>query len=248
MQITPINSLNVYLQRLIHGQLWLKVIVGIVLGAGVGILLNPSTGLVESGVSSRIGNWLELPGQIFLKLVQMIMIPLIFTSIISGIVSNQTGNLKSMGLKLLLYFLFTTAVAIIIGMTVTIIMAPGEYIYSMGGFSGHGTENSVVNNVEKSFTNVPEMIANLIPDNPLEAMLSGEMLGVVIFTIIIGVAITQLKKTTAEPIIRFAEAIQKICMIIISWAMRLVPYAVFGLIAALLSNGEPEVLLGLQSR
>jgi Na+/H+-dicarboxylate symporter len=89
------------------------------------------------------------------------------------------------------------------------------------------------------------MIANLIPDNPLEAMLSGEMLGVVIFTIIIGVAITQLKKTTAQPIIRFAEAIQKICMIIISWAMLLVPYAVFGLIAALLSRIGGDILLAL---
>ena len=245
MQITPINHLSVYLQRLINGQLWLKVVIGIVLGAGVGFLLNPSTGIMEAGTSIRIGNWLELPGQIFMKLVQMIMIPLVFTSIISGIVSNQAGDLKSMGLRLLLYFLFTTAVAIIIGMAVTIIMAPGDYIHSMGGFSGQGTGEVVANDVQKSFTNAPEMIANLIPDNPLEAMLSGEMLGVVIFTIIIGVAITQLNKTTAQPIIRFAEAVQKICMIIISWAMLLVPYAVFGLIAALLSRIGGDILLAL---
>jgi Na+/H+-dicarboxylate symporter len=245
MQITPINHLSVYLQRLINGQLWLKVVIGIVLGAGVGYLLNPSTGIMEAGTSIRIGNWLELPGQIFMKLVQMIMIPLVFTSIISGIVSNQAGDLKSMGLRLLLYFLFTTAVAIIIGMAVTIIMAPGDYIHSMGGFSGQGTGEVVANEVQNSFTNAPEMIANLIPDNPLEAMLSGEMLGVVIFTIIIGVAITQLNKTTAQPIIRFAEAVQKICMIIISWAMLLVPYAVFGLIAALLSRIGGDILLAL---
>ncbi len=71
------------------------------------------------------------------------------------------------------------------------------------------------------------------------------MLGVVIFTIIIGVAITQLKEQTARPIIRFIEATQKICMIVVSWAMMLIPYAVFGLIAALLSRIGIEIFIGL---
>jgi Na+/H+-dicarboxylate symporter len=71
------------------------------------------------------------------------------------------------------------------------------------------------------------------------------MLGIVIFTIIIGIAITQLKDSSARPIIRFSEAIQKICMIVVSWAMRLVPYAVFGLIAALISRIGIEIFFGL---
>ncbi len=79
----------------------------------------------------------------------------------------------------------------------------------------------------------------------MEAILKGEMLGVVIFTIIIGVAITQLNKETARPIIRFTEAVQKICMTVVSWAMRLVPYAVFGLMAALLSKIGVEILVAL---
>ena len=79
----------------------------------------------------------------------------------------------------------------------------------------------------------------------MESILTGEMLGVVIFTIIIGVAITQLKEGTARPIIRFSEAIQKICMIVVSWAMLLVPYAVFGLIAALLSRTGVDIFIGL---
>lgn len=79
----------------------------------------------------------------------------------------------------------------------------------------------------------------------MESILTGEMLGVVIFTIIIGVAITQLRSETAKPIIRFSEAVQKICMIVVSWAMMLVPYAVFGLMAALLSRTSIEIFLGL---
>jgi Na+/H+-dicarboxylate symporter len=175
----------------------------------------------------------------------MIMIPLIFTSIITGIVSNTTDTLKTFGLRLLLYFIFTTAVAIMIGLIVTLILKPGQYIFTIGGFPNSDKSQIAPNEQTKLIENIPNAISNLIPNNPLEAILTGEMLGVVIFTIIIGVAITQLKQDTARPIIRFSEAIQKICLIIVSWAMMLVPYAVFGLMAALLSRTGIEVFLGL---
>jgi Na+/H+-dicarboxylate symporter len=245
IEITPLNSLSIYLQHLIKGRLWLKVIIGLVLGAGVGILLNPSTGFVPENTSLWLSNWLDLPGKIFMRLVQMIMIPLIFTSIVSGIVSNSSGNLKSFGFRLLLYFVFTTAIAILIGIVITLIMKPGKLIHELGGFSNSGEYNIATNGQTNLIENIPDAISKLIPNNPLESILMGEMLGVVIFTIIIGVAITQLKQQTARPIIRFIEAIQKICMIVVSWAMILIPYAVFGLIAALLSRIGIEVFIGL---
>lgn len=245
LELRPLNNLAVYLDRLTKGRLWLKVIIGLILGAGLGMLLNPSTGLISESLSSQIANWLDLPGQIFMKLVQMIMIPLIFASIISGIVGNTSKNLKTFGLKLLLYFFFTTASAIIIGITLTLIMKPGQYIFQLGGFPYKSDQPIVSHEETNLIENIPNAISNLIPDNPLESILMGEMLGVVIFTIIIGVAITQLRVETARPIIRFTEAIQKICTVIVSWAMMLVPYAVFGLMAALLSRIGVEIFLGL---
>jgi len=245
LEIRPLNNLSVHLDRLIKGRLWLKVIIGLILGAGLGILINPSTGLVSEDFSLSFANWLDLPGQIFMRLVQMIMIPLIFASIISGIVSNTSENLRVFGLRLLLYFVFTTAVSIIIGITITLIMKPGEYVFSLGGLPTSGEKQIESNEPTNLLENIPTTISNLIPNNPLESILMGEMLGVVIFTIIIGVAVTQLNKDTARPIIRFTEAIQKICMIVVSWAMRLVPYAVFGLMAALLSKIGVEIFLGL---
>ena len=245
LEIRPLNNLSIHLDRLIKGRLWLKVMIGLVAGAGLGLLLNPSTGLVSESVGSWAANWLDLPGQIFMRLVQMIMIPLIFASIISGIISNTSENLKTFGLSLLLYFVFTTTVAIIIGLVVTLILKPGEYIFQLGGFPNNGKSSIVAEEAPTLLENIPMAIANLIPNNPLESILTGEMLGVVIFTIIIGVAITQLKEDIARPVIRFIEAIQKICMIVVSWAMLLVPYAVFGLMAALLSRIGIEIFLGL---
>lgn len=245
IEFKSLNYLSVHLDRLVKGRLWLKVIIGLVLGAGLGVLLNPSMGLLSEDISLRLADWLDLPGQIFMRLVQMIMIPLIFTSIITGIVGNTSENLKTFGLRLLLYFVFTTTIAIIIGLVVTLIFKPGQYIFELGGFPNSGESQIIPDEQTDLIENIPNAISQLIPNNPMESILTGEMLGVVIFTIIIGVAITQLRGETARPIIRFSEAIQKICMIVVSWAMMLVPYAVFGLMAALLSRTSIEIFLGL---
>ncbi len=245
IEFRSLNKLSVHLDHLVNGRLWLKVIIGLVLGAGMGVLLNPSMGLISENISLRLADWLDLPGQIFMRLVQMIMIPLIFTSIITGIVGNTSENLKTFGVRLLVYFIFTTTIAIVIGLVVTLIFKPGQYIFELGGFPNSGESQILPDEQTDLIENIPNAISNLIPNNPMESILTGEMLGVVIFTIIIGVAITQLRNETARPIIRFSEAVQKICMIVVSWAMMLVPYAVFGLMAALLSRTSIEIFLGL---
>jgi Na+/H+-dicarboxylate symporter len=245
LEFRPLNSLSGHLEHLIKGRLWLKVIIGLILGCGLGVLINPETGLVSESVGRTAANWLDLPGQVFIRLVQMIMIPLIFTSIITGIVSNTSENLKSFGLKLLLYFLFTTGISVTIGLTFSLLMNPGRYIFELGGFPNSGKQVPIAEETANISENIPTTISKLIPNNPLESILTGEMLAVVIFTIIIGVAITQLKKETASPVIHFTLAIQKICMIVVSWAMILIPFAVFGLMAALLSRIGVEIFVGL---
>jgi Na+/H+-dicarboxylate symporter len=245
IEFRPLNDLAVHLERLIQGRLWLKVIIGLLLGAILGLFLNPSSGLFSESVRDVTASWLDLPGQIFMRLVQMIMIPLIFSSIISGIISNTSENLKSFGLRLMLYFVFTTIVAIIIGIGTTLLFKPGAYMLALGGFPSSEGDDMIPSKQSLDVDKIPNAISNLIPSNPLESILNGEMLGVVIFTIIIGVAITQLKDKAANPIIRFSEAVQKICMIIVSWAMMLVPYAVFGLMAALISRTGVDVFIGL---
>jgi len=115
----------------------------------------------------------------------------------------------------LLYFIFTTSVAIIIGLTVTLIAKPGLYIFTLGGFPNSSEGQIIPSEQTNLLQNIPNAISELIPNNPLESILTGEMLGVVIFTIITGAAITQLRDETARPIIRFSEAIQKICMIVV---------------------------------
>lgn len=233
-QIKDLKSLVVYLQRYVDRRLWLKVLIAMASGVGIGILMSPDLGLVNEDVSVSIGNWLALPGKLFLKLVQMIMIPLIFASIIIGITSNDKEQLKRMGLGVGIYFIFTTVVSIVIGTVLAILLKPGEMLQQSGvetELATSGGEGSVF-----SAKNIPQMITDLLPDNPLASMVSGEMLGIVLFTIIIGIAVMNLKAETRLPINKLLVAIQEISMTVVKWAIRLVPIAVFGLMAQLTSN------------
>jgi len=245
MEFPNLKSLNHNLQLLIEKNLWAKVLLALLLGVIAGVILSPEIGWFKTATSHTIGNWLSLPGKLFLKLVQMIMIPLIFTSIISGIISNTGEELKKMGFRVLIYFVATTTISIVVGVALALFFKPGKYIFAKGNFKLPDNAASDMSTQESAFTDIPNAIAELLPENPLEAMVTGEMLSVVIFTIIIGISITQLSEQTKTMVNKFLHATQQICMNIVKWAMLLVPIAVFGLIAQISSSIGFDSLKGI---
>lgn len=246
-EIKTLKSLNNYLQKLVENRLWLKVIIALFLGVGVGLLLSPQNGWVNKGTADMLGNWLALPGMLFLKLVQMIMIPLIVASIITGIASNDKENLKKLGGGVLLYFVSTTVISVTIGTILALIFKPGKYLHQQAEVVHQETLGNAAESTELSFgiNDIPNAITDLLPENPLASMVSGEMLSIVIFTIIIGVAVLSLPNDLLKPIKLLLGAIQEICMTVVKWAMLLVPVAVFGLMAQLTSSVGLNSLSGL---
>ena len=128
-EIKSLKSLNTYLQKLVENRLWLKVIIALFLGVGLGLLLSPQNGWLTKSTADILGNWLALPGILFLKLVQMIMIPLIVASIITGIASNDKENLKKLGGGVLLYFVGTTTISVTIGVVLATLFKSGSYLH-----------------------------------------------------------------------------------------------------------------------
>lgn len=246
-EIKTLKSLNTYLQKLVEGKLWLKVIIALLLGVGAGILISPGMGWVPVSISQPLGSWLALPGKLFLKLVQMIMIPLIFASIIRGIASNDEEQLRKMGLGVVVYFVFTTAISITIGTLITMLIKPGNLIHeqSAAEHSAALSNTTIESSSVPGWSDIPNAISELLPDNPLASMVTGEMLSIVIFTIIIGIAITALSKSMQQPIMTLLSAVQEICMTVVRWAMKLVPLAVFGLMAQLSSSIGVSSLTGI---
>ncbi|MDX1485997.1 MAG: cation:dicarboxylase symporter family transporter, partial [Alphaproteobacteria bacterium] len=126
-----LKHLSHQFQGLIRGRLWLKVLIAMALGLLVGFLIGPTVGWVEPRTASTVASWLAIPGQLFLALVQMIVIPLVFASIIRGIAASEgVEQLRRLGLRVVLYFVGTTSLAITIGLAVAQTIKPGRFVDS----------------------------------------------------------------------------------------------------------------------
>lgn len=219
----------------LFSKLWFQVIIGMVLGVGVGLLLSPSAfAIVPQKIAFAIAPWVSLIGNIFLALIKMVVIPLVMSSIILGITSAQdTQTLKSLGLKIAPYFVFTTIIAVIIGIIIAYTISPGNFVSSeiINQISASSTVIKDVNPVTN--ISIPDMIVNLIPVNTTQAKLDGNILAFVVLAIFIGVALLNLEEEDARPLKDLARSFQAFSMKVVEWAMKLAPYAVFGLLCSI---------------
>ncbi len=244
-----LKHLHYQLNALVEGRLWLKILLGMFLGIVTGLVLGPSAGLIDPQTSYVIGEWLALPGYIFLALLQMIVVPLVVASIILGIAAGEDmEQLKKVGLRTVAYFLVTTAIAIMIGLGLAMTIDPGTYISTDTVQQTMGSETVQV--AEETFStpevaDVPGMISTILPTNPLGALATGQMLQVVIFSIIIGVALISMAPKQSRPLLELLGSLQEVSMTVVRWSMLLAPIAVFGLICKFTINLGVEALLGM---
>ena len=244
-----LKFLNKYLENLVQGRLWIKVLIGMVLGIAIGMLLGPSVGLVDSRAATTIGNWLALPGQLFLALVQMIVIPLVFASIVRGLAASEDVELlKKLGLRVVLFFLGTTTIAILIGVALALTIRPGSFVNAELVKAALGSPTQIVQTETPKtpgLDQIPQTIVGLLPKNPLGAMVESQMLQIVLFAIVFGVALINLAPIQSKPLLDLLGSLQEVCMTVVKGAMRLAPLAVFGLLAQLTSKVGLDVLLGM---
>lgn len=244
----PLKYLSDYLGSLTRGRLWLQVLIGMVLGIAVGILLGPSVGWVDTGTATTLGNWLALPGRLFLTLIQMIVIPLVFASVIRGLASSEdVEQLKRLGIRVVLFFVVTTAAAISIGLWVASLIKPGQYIDSKLVSTLVSSAPAIPDGefTQPDLASLPEQIVTLLPSNPLNSMVEGQMLQVVVFAIIIGIALVIMAPKQSKPLLDLMASLQEVCMTVVRWAMWLAPFAVFGLLAQLTTKIGLDALLGM---
>jgi Na+/H+-dicarboxylate symporter len=255
MQIGPksefknLERLSIYLASLVKGRLWLQVLIGMVLGITTGILIGPTTGWVDPKTANLISNWLSLPGQLFLALIQMIVIPLVFASIILGIGASESfEQLKKMGLQVVLYFIGTTVLAIFLGFLVAYLIQPGKFMDQEMVKTTLGTqvqETSQGSFEAPDLLEAPQKIISILPENPLSSMVEGQMFQIVLFSIIFGIALLMIAKTKSKPLLDVLGSLLEVCMTIVRWAMLLAPLAVFGLLTQLTSKIGLSALLGM---
>jgi len=245
----PFNYLSNHLTRLVKGRLWLKVLIGMSLGISVGMLIGPTTGWFEADTATTIGNWLALPGQLFLTLIQMIVMPLIFASVVRGLTSSESfEQLRKMGIGVVVYFVLTTTLAIIIGISVAMAIEPGSFVDANSlkiTAQASAASASPIQATTPTLSELPQKLVTLLPSNPLSSMVEGQMLQVVLFAMVIGVALVMMSAAQSKPLLELMASLQEVCMTVVGWAMRLAPFAVFGLMAQLTTKIGLNAILGM---
>ncbi len=234
------------LQDLVRRRLWIKVLVGMFLGIASGVLIGPSVGWISSETAATIGNWLALPGQLFLAMIQMIVVPLVFASIIRGLAASEDlEQLRRMGLRTVFFFVATTTVAILVGIGLAVAAKPGRFVDPSVARGSLAAAPTLPSGGEFLARPLPETIINLLPKNPLGAMVNLEMLQVVLFAVIVGIALVSMRPAQSRPLLELLGSLQQVSMTIVKWAMRLAPIAVFGLMAQLTAKLGLDALLGM---
>jgi Na+/H+-dicarboxylate symporter len=146
------------------------------------------------------------------------------------------------------YFLFTSIVAVILGVGAAFLIKPGKYV-DTSSLEKSAAEVTVdrekLASEEIELSQIPSAIISAIPTNPLGEMVETEMLKIVIFAIIVGIALISLKPKQAQPLLNLLGSIQSVAMKIVGWAMKIVPLAVFGLIAQLTIQTGVDTLAGI---
>lgn len=242
-QPRPLVALHTYLTRLVEGKLWLQVLIGMGLGLVTGIVIGPETGLFQPATGEVIGNWLAFPGRLFLATIQMVVVPLVFASIVRGLAGGpDPGEIRRLGLWATGFFAVSTAIAAGIGIQLALMIEPGAYL-AMPDTAAAAAPVSAA--APPTFGELPNVVIDLLPGNPLNAMVEGQMLQIVLFAFIIGVALVSLPRDTSRPLLEVLGSLQEVSMAIVRWAMTIAPVAVFGLMAQLTSRTGWQTMLGL---
>lgn len=244
-----LRYLSSQLQTLVKERLWAKVLIGMALGVVCGIAIGPTLGWVPQDVATLISAWGALPGKLFLGLLQMIVVPLVFASIIRGLASTETvEQLRKLGLRSVAVFATMTVIATGVGVLLVRVVRPGRFIEPTDLRTAFDPVLAVPDAVPGALPDIeslPAMISELLPTNPLGAMVDVQMMQVVLFAILLGIALVTLPPRDSKPLLELMGSLQSVSMTVVKWAMKLAPFAVFGLMARVTATVGLETLFGL---
>ncbi len=236
------------LKKYVLKNLWLQVVISLVIGLFVGLAFGDDVGMgMENDNLNLFTSYLSIPASIFLSLIHMIIVPLIFSSIVIAITSlGTTEKMKTLGLGVGTYFVISTVIAISVAVVLASVIAPGNLLDISALQESYDLSDDEVKIKEGfSLEDIPNAVANIIPKNPISSYLEGQMLSILIFAMIIGMSMLVLPRESVKPLLDILEAVQKITIHILMFSMKIVPFAVFGLIVGMVSKVGIGSMIGM---
>lgn len=207
--------------------LHIKIFAALAAGILFGYVLNILGGVDNPIIGSYVLPFLQFIGDLFLKLIKMVVVPLVFFCIIDAALSlGDIKKLRSVGLKTILWFLGSSAIASTIGLILANLIQPGKGIV-LG--------SAVASPEVKELPGIYQTILDLIPANPFASLTSGDMMPIIVFSLFIGFAIISLGKR-AEPLAQIITLLSETMFKIINLILGIIPYGVFGLMSVALAK------------
>ena len=203
---------------------------GIILGILVGIFLHGHEYPLVSTVLTFIG-------QVFIRLIQMVVIPLVVSAIVIGITSiGDNKQLGKFGTKMIIYYGIITTVAVIIGAALALIMKPGiGAAHYIAENTASEVQASVATAMAQQQGNILNIFLGFIPNNPMHSFAAGDMVPIIVFVVIFAVALAKVGDVN-RPIVSFFESVFAATMKITDWIMYVAAPGVFALTASAVSS------------
>ena len=207
-----------------------KIFIALIAGAILGIVLCylvPDSSFKKDVIIEGV---LYVIGQGFIRLMKMLVVPLVFCSLVCGSMAiGDTKKLGTVGVRTLVFYLATTAMAVCVALGVGNLINPGI------GLDMSAIQSSAASVETMEATSLTDTILNIIPDNPINSLASGSMLQVIVFALIVGVILAKMGER-AETVANFFSQFNDIMMEMTMMIMSLAPIGVFCLISRTFAN------------
>lgn len=214
--------------------LTLRIVYAMVAGIALGATLN-ALGPPAWAQAWLIDGVLDVLGTLFISALKMLVVPLVFVSLVNGVAAlPDLSTLGRIGIRTLGLYLFTTALAVTIALSLATWVSPGSGINPPG----------VAEFTPKPAPPLAEVLTGIVPSNPVAAMADGEMLQIIVFAILFGAAITR-AGVRGTHVLNFFRDLDAVVMHMVEWIMRLAPIGVFALITQTFASQGLAVILPL---
>lgn len=222
------------MKRSISIPLYAKILIGMLIGILIGVAA------LSFGVTKFVNDWVRPWGQVFIRLLQLIAVPLVFVSLVKGVIGlSDIGKFSRIGLRAISLYLLTTAFAVTVGISLGLVVKPGqfvdrEYVTSMQESYQAVVEQKKVEAESMKDSGPLSFLEEVVPDNIVAATSDNrKMLQVIFFAILSGIAALCIERTKIVPIEQLFDSLYHILLKVIDFVILFAPYGVAALMAGL---------------
>ena len=227
----------------LHTKMLIGFVVGVVGGIAAKYLFDGSELL--AGLITYVTQPI---GQVFLRLLFMLVVPLVFSALVLGVVEiGDPRALGRIGLRTLVFVMAVTGIAVTIGLVAVNVIEPGRGLPPGLGESliAEGTQRTTAMMDKAATLSGMDLLINIVPDNPIRAAASNDLIGVMFFALMVGIAATVMRTPGVNAFLGTVQGIYDISLKLIDWIIRLAPYAVAALLFTLTARLGLDVLAQL---